>query len=236
MQVGGQLPILLLLGHGLDLVRRPVDKGDDGFHHGDLGVVEFIMGRVVPGAAGLELLEDAAPADGKADLQVRGEVMAVVDAGDDLIPVEDGLQLGIGVVGIPLLVLGPQPLQEQKPLGAEGVQGVHIDGMLPEDGAVVLLPGLVAVDGAVGVVGLELVAPILDDQPIVVLVGAASSGLFLRLGDLARAQQGDALIVGEGPVRLEFVVKLDLAHVSSLQLILTLMSMSWSAALSSSSF
>ena len=85
-------------------------------------------------------------------------------------------------------------------------------------------------------VGLELVAPILDDQPVVVLVGAAGPCLLLCLSDLARTQQSDALIVGEGPVRLKFVVKLDLAHVSSLQLILTWMSMSWSAALISSNF
>ena len=235
LQIGGQLMVPLLPGDGFDLVPRPVDEGDDRLHHGDFGIVKLIMGLVVLGAAGLKLLQYAAPAYGQADPQIGREVMAVVDAGDDLIPVKDSLQLRIRVVGIPFFILGTQPLQEQKTLGAEGVQGVHIDGMLPEDGAIVFFPRLIAVDGAVGVVGLERIAPILHDEAVIVLVGAAGLGFFLRLGHLALSKQGDALIVGKGPVRIKFVIKLNLAHVRPLQLILTWMSTSLRASLSPSS-
>ena len=85
--------------------------------------------------------------------------------------------------------------------------------MLGEKGAIVFLPRLISVNGAVGVIGLQLVAEdVLFDQTVIVLVRAAGSGLFLCLLDFAGAQKCDPLIIGIRSIGRELVDKLDFAH------------------------
>ena len=72
--------------------------------------------------------------------------MAVINSGDDLILVKYCLKFRVGIVRIPFLCLWSQTLKEQESLGREGVEGIDINRMLLEDGAVVVRPCLVAVD------------------------------------------------------------------------------------------
>ena len=213
-QVFGKLRVAFFLRQRKNLLARAADEGDDVLHHGDLRIVEGVVAFVVLRALVLQLRQNAAPALVEADLEIGREMVAVVDAGDDLIAVEDGLKVGIGVVGVPLRARRTQPFEEEEPLGGEGVQRIDVDRVLVENRAVVLAPRLEAVDGAVGMVGLERVVEcILLDEAVVVLVRAAGPRLFGRLLHLARAQERDAFVVGERLVGREFADEMYLAHV-----------------------
>ena len=180
----------------------------------NLGVVEFAVRLVVPPAFILQFGEDPAPALLEANLEVGREVVAVVDSRYDLVAVKDRLQVGIGVVGVPLRPNGTQSLKEEEALGRERVECIDVDWVLLEDRAVVLAPRLETVYRPVGVVRLQLVVEfVLLDETVVVLVCPAGSGLLGRLLDLAGAQERDALVVGEAAIGREFVYELYLAHV-----------------------
>lgn len=196
MKILRELLVLLLTGKRLDLVTGTVDKGDNGFHHRNFRVVELRMAFVVQCLLLFQLPERTAPSDIQTDLNVGGKVMAVIDAGNDLIAVKYYLKIVIRVVGIPFLVLGTKPLQKQKALGRKGIERIHINRMLGKQGAVVFLPRLISVNGAVGVIGLQLVVEdILFDQAVIVLVRAAGGCLFFCLLDFAGTQKRDPLPV-----------------------------------------
>ena len=196
MKICRELFVLLLTGKRLDLVTGTVDKGDNGFHHRNFRVVELRVTFVVQRFLLFQLPERAAPSDIQTNLDVGGKVMAVIDAGNDLVAVKYYLKIIIRVIGIPFFVLRTKPLQEQKALGRKSVERIHIDWMLGKQGAVVFLPRLISVNGAVGVIGLQLVMEdVLFDQAVIVLVRAAGGCLFFCLLDFAGTQKRDPLPV-----------------------------------------
>ena len=218
-QVFCQLGILLLLGQRLQLTAHAAQEGDDGLHHLNFRIVELVMALVVQGTLLLQFFQDTAPAKVEADLQVGGEVVAVVDAGNDVVAVEEDLQVVEGIGRIPLVLLGAQALHKHEALAHHAVHGVAVQRVGLQQTGVVVCPGLVAVNRAVFVVGLQLeVELVLHDGAVIVLVGAAQASLLLGLADLSGTQQGNALVVAVALVGGVGIHKADFRHFSHLPL------------------
>ncbi|MDW7655932.1 MAG: hypothetical protein SCM11_02025 [Bacillota bacterium] len=126
-----------------------------------------------------QLYEDAPPAQIKSDLQIRGEVMAVVDSRYDVVPVKQHLQIAVRIIRIPLVRAGAQPFEEQEAFADKGIEGAAIERMFTEETVIIVNPSPVTVDRAIRVTGPErILILVLDGQAIVFFIGAACLGFF----------------------------------------------------------
>ena len=154
-----------------------------------MDVVEVLLLRIrVHTAVMFDLVQDALPAQFQADVEVRGEVGVVTDAADDVVPVDVLLEEIVGIGRIPLV---PAHLgHEVHPPAAESVIRVYVDGMHLHEGAEVVCPGIVAVEGPVRVVGNGVPEPFGRDDTAIVIFVEQSLGrnLFLGLGQFLPAK------------------------------------------------
>ena len=175
--------IRLILSHGnggVDMPLNPALHGLDGPH---VEVVEMLLfGFGIDAPVALNLIQETAPAQFQAHLEIRGKVGVVPDAADDVVALDVILQEVVGIVRIPFARahLG----HKVHPSAAKSVVRVYINRMHGHQGAEILCPGIIPVEGAVRVVGNDLPQAFgRNNASVVVLVQKAlGPDLFLCLG------------------------------------------------------
>ena len=179
---------------------------NDGLDHRDLAVVKFICLRRILRAVMLQFLQNAAPAQFHAHLDVGIEVMVAPDAADDVVTGEDRLQIIKWMRRIPRIRIGgiprhpPEADQKEKASTHKRIQRVHIQRMLCKKPRKVLRPSRITVKMSIRIIRRDLELEIVrgDHASVVVLVQPPFLRHFLRgLLQLAFPKQRQALVIVE---------------------------------------